>query len=204
MARFALQYDILDPSIAVAVNRRGILIIKVHDDASLHISRLARIGTDIINVLPPLHILADRLAVEKDDGNIGGARFVDDDGSCGSVDLIDTDRVIPLRQKTVHLLVLSPLVSGAIQNIECDFYVVLCLPRFGTVEQIGSKQRNKRVALPVERYADADGIGRHGLGWLVRAAAGKQQAAERAGKQCGGPETSFHKRTSLHLRSVSG
>ena len=32
----------------------------------------------------------------------------------------------------------------------------------------------------------------------------QQQAAERAGKQCGGPETSFHKRTSLHLRSVSG
>lgn len=86
MPRLALEHDILQHSVAAAVEGLRVRAVGLGNQLPLHDPGLSRLGADIVYLVPAHDVLPDRFAVKEDQGDSGAFRLIDDHRRRGAVD----------------------------------------------------------------------------------------------------------------------
>ena len=112
MVRLPLKEDIRNNPVPVPVKGGRILPVGVYEDLPLQNRGLLCVRSHIVQFLPAVHVLRDRLPVEKDNGNIRLHSLIDHAGRGGTVHHIDAEHVAAKIDHTLRLAVLRELKAG--------------------------------------------------------------------------------------------
>ena len=118
MVRLPLKEDIRNNPVPVPVKGGRILPVGVYEDLPLQNRGLPCVRSHIVQFLPAVHVLRDRLPVEKDNGNIRLHSLIDHAGRGGTVHHIDAEHVAAKIDHTLRLAVLRELISLRVPDIQ--------------------------------------------------------------------------------------
>ena len=161
MAALPLQEHVADHAVPVPVQAGGVLFVGVHQNITLEHRGLLGVRSDVIQFLPPVHVLLHRLPVEEHHGDARVHGPVDDDGRRGAVHDVHAQSVVAQGDEAFHLAVLGVLVQLGVHNVHDHLDSRLLLVGLGPLLQGRPDRADKGVVAPVQGHPDADrGFGR--------------------------------------------
>lgn len=166
-----LQHDVLQHAVPIAVQPRGVVHVRIHQQPPLQFARFGRIRAHIIGQPPAVKIFPHGFPVEKDNRLLCGFGLVDQPARRRAVNDIDQHHVVVLLQEPVNLVVLQALIVLRIAEIELQLHPFDLLIRLRIFVQVIHQKGNKGIVLPVNRHADFNGVHRA----VLRFPAGRQQ-----------------------------
>ena len=167
MARLSLQHHILEDTVSVFIQPLPVGQPCLQHQLPLKDASLLRSGAHIVELIPSLHILRHRLAVEEDQGHPGLLRLVNENRRRGAVHDIDTQHIAAPGNQPVHLFQLGRLIAPSIGHREVDLDVPGQFLLLGDPLQVLYNGGDERVVLGIERQPHPQGLCFRSLFWAA-------------------------------------